>query len=251
MHSRLAVLLICLFASSSALAFKLALFSDRQMDQMGDEAYTEIKKKTPISKDARGTARVQCVAQALTREVGGKWEVNLFAGKEANAFALPGGKIGVYEGLLQVATTQGQLAAVLGHEIGHVQAEHANQRVSTSVVTDLGLRALEGFTNLGQSRTAMAALGLGAQFGVLLPFSRGQESAADGLGLKFMSRAGFHPSESVALWQNMQRASGKGPPQFLSTHPSSKNRIRDLQKAAPQYVPVYQQAQASGKRPNC
>ncbi len=251
MRSRLAALLICLFASSAAFAFKLSLFSDKQMSQMGAEAYAEMKKKTPVSKDAMATARVQCVAKALTRQVGGTWEINLFAGKEANAFALPGGKIGVYEGLLKVATTQGQLAAVLGHEIGHVQAEHANSRMSTSVVTELGLRALEGFTNLGQSRTAMAALGLGAQYGVMLPFSRAQETAADGLGLKLMSRAGFHPSESVALWQNMQRATGSGPPQFLSTHPSSKKRISDLQKAAPQYVPVYQQAQNSGKRPNC
>ncbi len=251
MRIRLAFLLSCLLASSSALAFKLALFSDRQMAQMGSQGYEEIKKKTPVSKDAQATARVQCVAQALTREVGGQWEVNLFAGQDANAFALPGGKIGVFEGLLKVATTPGQLAAVLGHEIGHVQAEHANQRMSTAVVTELGLKAVEGFTNVGQSRMAMAALGLGAQFGVLLPFSRGQESEADALGLKLMSRAGFHPSESVALWQNMQRATGRGPPQFLSTHPSHKSRIRDLQKAAPKYVPVYEQAQNSGKRPNC
>lgn len=251
MRLRIAVLMTGLLFSGGALAFKLALFSDKQMSQMGADGYAEIKKQTPLSKDAKANARVQCVAKSLTRQVGGSWEVNLFAGKEANAFALPGGKIGVYEGLLKVATTQGQLAAVLGHEIGHVQAEHANQRMSTGLVTELGLRALEGFTNIGQSRTAMAALGLGAQFGVMLPFSRAQETAADGIGLKLMSRAGYHPSESVALWQNMQKAGGSGPPQFLSTHPSHKNRIRDLQKAAPQYVPVYEQAQKAGNRPNC
>lgn len=237
--------------ATSAAAFKLALFPEKQMAQMGTEAYTEMKAKTPISKDKAATARVMCVANALTREVGGQWEVNLFATNDVNAFALPGGKIGVYEGLLKVAVTPAQLAAVLGHEIGHVQAQHSNQRMSTSLVADLGMKVVQGFTGVGQSPTAMAALGLGAQYGVLLPFSRGQETEADKIGIRLMARAGFNPDEAVTLWQNMKKASGGAPPEILSTHPSNNTRIKELSKLAPAQRGTYEQAQASGKKPAC
>lgn len=249
--SRVTAFALLAVVAGSASAFKLALFPEKQIARMGAQAYEETKKQTPISKDAKATARVQCVSQALTREIGGSWEVNLFATKDVNAFALPGGKIGVYEGLLKVAVTQGQLAAVIGHEIGHVQARHANQRMSTSLVADLGLKVVQGFTGIGQNPTAMAALGLGTQYGVLLPFSRGQETEADVIGLKLMSQAGFNPSEAPTLWENMQKAGGGGPPEILSTHPSNKSRVKELNRLVPKYQGNYQQAQQAGKRPAC
>lgn len=237
--------------STPASAFKFAFIPDSQMREMGAESYAEIKKKTPASTDKKANNRVQCVANALTQQVGGKWEVTLFKGEQANAFALPGKKIGVYEGLLKIATTQDQLAAVIGHEIGHVDAEHANQRVSTSLVTNLGLSAIQGMTGFGQSEVGMAALGLGAQFGVMLPFSRKHESQADKYGVKLMAKAGFKPHASVQLWQKMKQAGGTAPPELLSTHPSNSTRISDLKKLAPRYEPRYKQAIKEGRRPNC
>lgn len=251
MFIRLTVLLLSLLTSTSVLAADLALLPDKFVDSMGADAYEQIKQQTPISKNRAATAHVQCVASALTREVGGDWEVNLFASPEVNAFALPGGKIGVNEGLLEVTKNQDQLAAVIGHEIGHVQAEHPNQRITTSLISDLGLRALASFTGIGDSQIGMAALGLGTQYGVLLPFSRSQEEDADLLGLEYMARAGFNPDQAAALWRNMRAAGGSSPPEFLSTHPSASSRIEDLQQQAPRYRDTYQQARRVGKRPSC
>ncbi len=237
--------------SPAALAFKLAFIPDSQMREMGTESYAEIKKKTPASSNSKAKQRVECVANALTKRVGGQWEVTLFKGDEANAFALPGNKIGVYEGLLKIATTPDQLAVVIGHEIGHVEKEHANQRVSTSVVTSLGMSAIQGLTGFGKSDAGMAALGMGAQFGVLLPFSRNHESQADKYGIRLMAGAGFNPASSVALWQKMKQANGKAPPELLSTHPSNNTRIAELKKLVPRYEPRYKEAVKQGKRPSC
>ncbi|MGB1581876.1 MAG: M48 family metallopeptidase [Nevskiales bacterium] len=250
-NTLLATLLAVLFTSSPALAFDLTLMSDKQMAEMGAQSYAEIKSKNPASTNSKAKARVQCVSKALTQRVGGQWEVTLFQGEQANAFALPGGKIGVYEGLLDIATSQDELAAVIGHEIGHVQAEHANQRVSTSLVTSLGLRAIQGFTDLGKSEIGMTALGLGAEYGVMRPFSRKQESQADKYGVKLMAGAGFNPQASVTLWQKMKKAGGKTPPELLSTHPSHSTRIDELKRLAPRYKPDYDNARRAGRQPRC
>ncbi|HET8702086.1 MAG TPA: M48 family metallopeptidase, partial [Nitrococcus sp.] len=170
-----------------------------------------------------------------------------------NAFALPGGKIGVYSGLLKVAQTPGQLAAVIGHEVGHVVAGHADERLSTAFATQTGLNLLslvlgsEGVV----SQQGMALLGLGAQVGIILPFSRTQESEADEIGEKLMAKAGFDPQQSIELWQNMSKAGGKQPPQFLSTHPSPSTRIADLRAHLPQAMQLYQQARLEGHNPDC
>ncbi len=231
---------------------QLRLFSEAQMTEMGTASYAEMKKKTPPSKEAAPNRRVQCVANALTQMVGGQWEVTLFAGDAVNAFALPGGKIGVYAGLLKVATTDDQLAAVIGHEIAHVQAHHSNARASASALTDVGLQIAGTISGGGAAgNTMMAALGLGAQVGVLMPFGRSQESEADVLGLNLMARAGFNPRESVTLWQNMDKASKGQPPEFMSTHPSHDTRIKDLNKQMPKALELYSQAQAQGRKPNC
>lgn len=235
----------------------LRLVPAGQMNQMGAQAYQEIKQQEPIDKRRSINRYVNCVANALTAQVPGNtaWEVTVFKNDAANAFALPGGKIGVYSGLLDVAKTQSQLAAVMGHEVEHVLAEHGNERVSTNQLTGLGMSVvaiIAGEAGIANQQQAMALLGLGAQVGILLPFSRAQESEADVLGLDLMAKAGFDPRGSVRLWENMAKAnSGRQPAEFVSTHPSHGTRISNLQARMPYAMELYKQARAEGRRPNC
>lgn len=251
----LAVLLIA--CATSPLGRKqLVFFPDEQMDQMGVAAFAQTKQETPTSTDAVANSYVSCVARSITAvaDKGPKeWEVTVFNKDEVNAFALPGGKIGVYTGLLKVAKTQDQLATVIGHEVAHVLAKHGNERVSTAYATQTGLQAVEVMAGgSSQDRSnLMALLGLGAQVGVILPFSRTQESEADLLGLDLMAKAGFDPHASVDLWRNMEAAGGSGGPAFLSTHPSSGSRIKELENRMPKALPLYQQARAQGRVPRC
>lgn len=236
---------------------QLALFPEAEMSQMGITAYSEMKQQTPIETDARVNAYVRCVANAVTAALGpgqsAQWEVTVFRDDSANAFALPGGKIGVHTGLLQVAANQDQLATVIGHEVAHVLAHHANERVSTNAVAQTGLQAAQilAGANSPAKQQLFGLLGVGAQVGVLLPFSRAQETEADLLGLDLMARAGFDPRASVPLWQNMAKSGGGRPPEFLSTHPGSETRIVNLQNRIPRTLPLYEQARAAGRTPNC
>lgn len=233
---------------------QLQLFPEAQMQQMGAQAFQEIRQQTPAADDPALQAYVECVAEAITAVVPAdqappSWEVVVFRDDTANAFALPGGKIGVHTGLLDVAENQHQLATVVAHEVAHVLAGHSNERVSTSYATQGALGVLSILA--GQSaekQRALALLGVGAQVGIVLPFSRTQESEADLLGLDLMARAGFDPRASVALWQNMARAGGAQPPEFLSTHPSHASRIDDLRERLPRALDFYDRAQG---RPRC
>lgn len=236
---------------------QLHLFPQSQMNEMGAAAFLQMQSEVPVTKDPVVNRYVDCVASAMTSQLKGgrSWEVLVFKDDTANAFALPGGKIGVHTGLLKVAKNQDQLAAVIGHEIGHVLADHSNERVSTSFATNAGLQVIAALTGGGGSaeqQLAMGLLGVGAQYGILLPFSRTQESEADVIGLQLMAQAGFDPRASVALWENMDKAGGGGePPEFLSTHPSHGTRIKGLQRDMPEAMKLYQQAQAAGRKPNC
>ena len=180
-------------------------------------------------------------------------EVLVFSDETPNAFALPGGKIGVHTGLLAIAEDQDQLAAVVAHEVAHVLANHGNERMSqqqaASGVMDLvGAMAAGGETG----GLLVAALGAGAQYGVLMPYSRSHESEADLYGLELSAAAGFDPRASVALWQNMDAASkGQRPPELLSTHPDPGTRIRDLKRKIPEVMPAFQAAEAAGRRARC
>jgi|SRR5699024_6460609 len=230
---------------------QLQLFSQGELAKMGAESYQQIKQKTPITKNKAVRNYVNCVAHALTREIGGEWEVTVFQSDEVNAFALPGGKIGVYTGLLDVAEGQGQLAAVIGHEVGHVLADHSNARMSAQFATSAGVQLLGAALGSSGSiggRQMMSALGLGAQVGLLLPYSRGQESEADLIGLKLMAQSGFDPREAVGLWRNMRDEAGGEPPAFLSTHPTSSDRIKALQN---NMKPALQDYRNSSARPAC
>jgi predicted Zn-dependent protease len=234
---------------------QLLLMPAAQMDQMGLSAYSQLKQQTPLSTNQKQIAYVTCISNALTAslEQQQNWEINLFEDPTANAFALPGGFMGVHTGLLNVAQNQHQLAAVIGHEIGHVLAQHSNERVSIDSATKTGMQLLQTLAGeqTAEKQMVFAALGVGAQFGVSMPFSRQHESEADLIGLELMAKAGFDPRQSVALWENMQAAGGKAPPEFLSTHPSGSTRIRDLGKYMPKVMPLYEQAQAAGRTPKC
>jgi predicted Zn-dependent protease len=182
----------------------------------------------------------------------GKWELVVFDDPQVNAFALPGGKIGVYTGLINLAENQHQLAAVIGHEIGHVIAEHGNERMSSSALIGAGMEVTNQLLESNQiasSGLIMAGLGLGVQVGVQLPFSRTHESEADLIGLELMAKAGFNPQQSVNLWQNMAKASGdKRQPEFLSTHPLPSTRIDNLSQNMPAALNLYR---AAPNKPNC
>lgn len=240
---------------------QVLLFSPQEMGQLGADSFEQMKKQEKVSTDARINAYVSCVAKAVTAQVPASygitsWEVVVFDSKEVNAFALPGGKIGVYSGLLKVAKNQDQLATVIGHELTHVLAQHSNERLSRDQLTGLGMAAADiaiGSSQFSQYQgAAMAALGLGVQVGIALPYGREQESEADRLGLDLMARAGFDPAQAIPLWQNMSAAAGgKAPPQLLSTHPSDESRIAELQAQQAEAQPLYQQARAAGLAPQC
>lgn len=235
---------------------QLSLVSDQQITAMGVSSYSELKKQTPVSRDRRKVAYVQCIGNAITAQLDSneQWEITVFADDQVNAFALPGGKIGVYTGLLDVAETPDQLAAVMGHEVAHVLADHGKARLSANLASQAGLAigsiAL-GTALEGNSRLALAALGVGAQVGVLMPYGRGQESEADVLGLDLSARAGFDPRASTQLWLNMEKANGAGTPEILSTHPAPVSRIRNLQAQMPRALTTYRSARAAGRSPNC
>ena len=242
---------------------QLLMMSEAQMSEMGRAAFTDMQSQTPRSLNSRQTIYVRCVAKAIIEILAPPelrpiavdlWEIELFADPTANAFALPGGKIGVHTGLLGVAVTPAQLATVLGHEVSHVLARHGNERVSQSTLAQSGMlfaQILIG-ADTPEKQELFGLLGLGMQYGVLMPFSRAQESEADEIGILLMARAGFDPRESVALWKNMARASGgRAPPEFMSTHPSHTTRIKRLEAAMPVALRFYEQAVAAGHRPVC
>lgn len=237
---------------------QLKLIPDEQMDAMGVQSFEQLKQQTPLTKNKNIEQYVLCIANKIIPHVKQNpnpalWEVKVFEDDQANAFALPGYKIGVYTGLLDYAKNQDQLAAVMGHEVAHVIAKHSNERVSSQLATDTGLNiasAILGGTQGENNALILAGLGLGVQYGITLPFSRKHESEADLIGLELMAKAGFNPEESVTLWQNMSQA-GAAPPEFMSTHPSGDTRINQLKERIPKVIPAYQKAISQGQRASC
>ncbi|GLS83658.1 M48 family metallopeptidase [Paraferrimonas haliotis] len=246
----------CALHKSPTGRHQVLLFSEAEMTQMGAQSFAQIKKQEKISTDANKVAYVQCIADAITAELPTKqnWETVTFESDQLNAFALPGGHIGVYTGLMKAAENQDQLAAVIGHEVGHVLARHGNEQVTRGQLSSAGLQianiALQGQSQ-AEREMAMSALGAGLQLGLMLPFGRAQETESDEIGAELMAKAGFDPSQAIVLWKNMAKFSEGAPPEFLSTHPSHSTRIEDLTALQAKVMPIYQQAKAQGKRPNC
>jgi predicted Zn-dependent protease len=241
---------------------QLLMTSVGQEMQMGTQAYDQIKTdpKVTLSHDPRETEPVKRVAariiEAAKRSKYGEmakqfqWEVTVIKDdKTANAFALPGGKMAVYTGIFPVAKTEAGLAAVMGHEVVHALARHGAERMSQGQLTNAALQVAGAVAGAGggglMSQTAMAALGVGAQVGVLLPFSRKHESEADYVGILLAADAGYDPRESVGLWERMaQMSGGGGPAEFLSTHPSHDTRIEQLKSWMPEAMAIYQKKPA-------
>lgn len=258
-------LALCLVACSTTMTGRrqLTLLPDDRMDSLGASAFTDLKQQQKVERDAAINTYVRCVAEPILEVIpeggaapeNGRWEVVVFEDSTPNAFALPGGKIGVHTGMLDVATTPGQLAAVIGHEIGHVLLRHGNERLSQSVVAESALQV--GAVALGEMTPeyrdlVVGGLGVGAQYGVLLPFSRKHENEADAVGQRFMAQAGFNPAEAITLWEKMAKLSkGSQPPEWLSTHPSHETRIERLRANLPVAVELFREARAAGRKPKC
>jgi len=226
---------------------QLLLISESQEMQLGAQAYEQVLRdpKVKISQDPREVEPVKRVAkrvieaakQSKYAEMAKQfhWEVIVIKDdKTMNAFALPGGKIAVYTGIFPIAKNEAGLAAILGHEVTHALARHGAERMSQGLLTQLGLEAANiALASQGASpivmQTAMTALGLGANVGVLLPFSRAHESEADYIGLLLAAQAGYDPREAIRVWERMEQVSKGQPPEFLSTHPSHGTRIKQLE----------------------
>ena len=241
---------------------QLLMTSVAEEMQMGTQAYAQVKSDPKIrqSQDPREIEPVRRVAariiEAAKRSKYGEmaqqfqWEVTVIKeDKTLNAFALPGGKIAVYTGIFSVAKTEAGLAAVMGHEVVHALARHGAERMSQGQLTNAALQAAGAAVGASggggmMSQAAMAALGVGAQVGVLLPFSRQHESEADYIGILLAADAGYDPRESVHLWERMEQHSGGGAPaEFLSTHPGHETRIEQLKQWMPEAMAIYQTRQ--------
>ena len=230
---------------------------DEEM-KMGAQAYDQINgdPKVIVSQDPREVEPVKRVAARIIEAAKRskyaemakqfQWEVKVIKDdKTANAFALPGGKIAVYTGIFPMAKTEAGLAAVMGHEVVHALARHGAERMSQGRLTDAALGVAgaaigSGSQNPLLGQATMAALGVGAKVGVLLPFSRKHESEADYVGILMAADAGYDPRESIALWERMARSSGGGQAEFLSTHPSHGTRINQLRTWMPEAMSIYQ-----------
>jgi len=223
----------------------LNMVPEDQVRQMGLETWRTLRAESPESTDDAYRREAREVSQRLIAAAGGRaeeWEVVVFAGDEINAFALPGGKIGIYEGMFTIADTPDKLAAVIAHEIAHVQQGHAQQRVNTELGTQLGVQAAgaaAGAAGLGSPEMVATVLGAGARYGLTLPYSRNQELESDRLGLNLMARAGYDPRAAVELWQDMAAAGGDGPPAFMSTHPVPETRIEAIRGLLPEAMEIY------------
>ncbi len=237
---------------------QLLMTSVSEEMQLGAQAYNQVKNDPKLrqSQDPREIEPVKRIAARIIEAAKRskyaemaqqfQWEVTVIKDdKTANAFALPGGKMAVYTGIFPMAKTEAGLAAVMGHEVVHALARHGAERMSQGQLTNVGLQvvgaaagATGGGGTLGQA--AMAALGVGAQVGVLLPFSRKHESEADYVGILLAADAGYDPREAVALWERMGQMSGGAPSEFLSTHPSHETRITQLKRWMPEAMAIYQ-----------
>lgn len=236
---------------------QLDLIPSSSMLSMSFQQYDEFLKTNKLSTNQQQTAMVKSVGQKIQHAVerymadnkmsqrlnGYNWEFNLVENPEVNAWCMPGGKVVVYTGILPLTQNEGGLAVVMGHEIAHAVANHGGERMSQGLLTELGGVALNVALKDKPEQTKqlwMTAFGVGAQVGVLLPYSRLHESEADHLGLIFMSMAGYDPNIAVGFWERMAAQGGAKPPEFLSTHPSDQTRINKIKAELPEAMKYYQ-----------
>ena len=213
---------------------------------MGLTAFQQMKKEVPVSKDEASAAMVARAGQRISAVAplpNAQWEFVLFESKQPNAFCLPGGKVAVYTGIMEVAQNEAGLAAIMGHEIAHAIARHGAERMTQVLLVNMGLSVADvSLKNTQYRDLILAAIGAGATVGVLLPYSRKHETEADHIGTVYMAKAGYDPNEAVALWERFAEAQQANVPAFLSTHPPSLERAEALrtitQKAMGDYRKV-------------
>ena len=212
---------------------QMMLVPESRVERLSGKTFERIKFRNKIDNNPEENQYVQCIVSALSETIPDhpKWEVALFLSDQANAFALPGGKIGIYTGIFRVAINADQLATVIGHEIGHVIAQHGRERMSQQMTVN-GLELTSNILARNASDRGAAGLASGAsaigQFGILYPFSRQQETEADLIGLRIMVQAGFDPKESVKFWKNMETYGIGETDEELTSHPPSRERIENL-----------------------
>ncbi len=228
---------------------RVGLSSDQE-ESLGLQSYREVLSQSETITSGPEFELVERVAQRLAAATGDaakdfKWAVSLVRNPQANAFCLPGGKIVVFTGILPYAKTEAGLAGVMGHEMAHAVARHGSERLlKTSLAQTLMTGASFSLGNLEpqQRHAVMAAIGAGAHYGVLLPFSRDHETEADEMGLLYMARAGYDPHEAITFWERMSTAGGAQPPEFASTHPSHGTRIANLRAFLPKALAEFEKA---------
>jgi predicted Zn-dependent protease len=228
---------------------QLVILPEREEQELGIITFQEVLGKSRLSQDTHLIAQVERVGRriaAATGETRYQWEFKVIEDKAKNAFALPGGKVAVYTGLLPITQDDTGLSVVLGHEIAHAIARHGAERLSQGLLAQLGLGAVMlsmRDRDPKTVRTVGALLGAGATLGLVLPYSRLQESEADRLGLIYMAKAGYDPRGAVEFWRRMERSSREArPPEFLSTHPSHQTRISQIEQWLPEALAVYRPA---------
>lgn len=235
---------------------QLSMLPESELTAMGMTAYTDFMSQNKVSADNAQTRMVKDITGKITgaaeqyliqnglesRIADFRWEINLINDDTPNAWAMPGGKMVVYTGILPYTKTPEGLAVVIGHEIAHVVARHGNERMSQGLLIQTGGLALSVALAEKPAETQqlfMAAFGIGSQVGISLPFSRTHEYEADYLGLMFMAMAGYNPNAAVEFWERMSSMGGAKPPEYLSTHPSDQNRIAQIQKMMPEAMKYY------------
>ncbi len=224
--------------------------SEQQEAVLGLQSYQQVLAQSEAVSSGAQLDMVKRVASRLASVTGKAaqnfdWKVSLIREEKVNAFCLPGGKIVVYTGILPITQNDASLATVLGHEMAHATSRHGAQRVFEQNLSQTAMAGVAGSLSdmdYDKQRAILGALGAGAQFGVLMPFGRKQESEADHIGLIYMARAGYDPRESIGFWQRMEQAGSAQPPEFLSTHPSHGTRIQQLREWMPQALEEYNHA---------
>ena len=248
--------------------WQLLMLPQSYENQLGAQAYEQVlgDPKVQISQNPQEVEPVKRVAARIIEAAKRSkyadtakqfdWEVSVIKDdKTKNAFALPGGKIAVYTGIFQVAKNEAGLAAIMGHEVTHALARHGAERMSQGLIAQIVLTGADialagGGTGAGTRQAVMQALGLGAQVGVILPFSREHESEADYIGVLFAAQAGYDPREAIRVWERMEQAGGEQPPEFLSTHPSHGTRISQLESWMPEALQYYAQVTPAPPAPD-
>ena len=235
---------------------QLSLVSDTDVLSLSFTQYAQFMKENKLSGNSGQTNAVKQVGRRIQQAVtkyfaqnklsqnlkGFKWEFNLIEDPAANAWCMPGGKVVVYSGILPLTQNDTGLAVVIGHEIAHAVAKHANERMSQALVSQLGGQVLSEAIKQKPQQTQqiwMSLFGIGVQVGAALPYNRLQESEADRLGLIFMAMAGYDPRAAVGFWQRMSQNAGPKPPEFLSTHPSDESRIQKINEVLPEAMKYY------------